>query len=435
MSETPCFPESHRKAPSYRRHRSSGQAIVSLPRGDGTRRDVLLGRYGTKESRVEYARVIAEWEANGRRVPAPVTTSGPTVNELIVAFMEHADRYYRRPDGTLTNEYGDHVLTMRPLTALYGHTAAAAFGPLALEAVRKRMIGSDLARGTVNQRIGRIKRMFRWGVSKELIPATVSYALDTVEGLARGRSEAREGRVVKPVAEWIVEATLPHVLPAVRAMIRLQVLTGMRSGEVCTMRACDLDTTGKVWLYKPPVHKLSHRNCERTIALGPKAQAIVREFLVPETTAYLFSPRRAMERRAADLRARRRSRVQPSQQDRRTPRRKRAWGDRYSPHAYLVAVRRGADKADRQARQAAEDEAARRDGREPVRVPDRVPAGQRLVPGWHPHQLRHVAATQTRKRFGLEHAQAVLGHARADVTQIYAERDLTLAERVALEVG
>jgi hypothetical protein len=35
----------------------------------------------------------------------------------------------------------------------------------------------------------------------------------------------------------------------------------------------------------------------------------------------------------------------------------------------------------------------------------------------------------------LEAAQVVLGHSRADVTQVYAERDLTLAEKVALEVG
>lgn len=50
---------------------------------------------------------------------------------------------------------------------------------------------------------------------------------------------------------------------------------------------------------------------------------------------------------------------------------------------------------------------------------------------WHPHQLRHTAATEIRAEFGLEAAQVALGHSRADVTQIYAERDGRLATVVA----
>jgi site-specific recombinase XerC len=50
--------------------------------------------------------------------------------------------------------------------------------------------------------------------------------------------------------------------------------------------------------------------------------------------------------------------------------------------------------------------------------------------GWHPNQLRHTVATEVRARFGLVAAQAVLGHAKADVTQVYAERDLTRAAEV-----
>src|SRR5215831_11564946 len=53
--------------PAYRLHKQSGQAVVTLPDGTGGRRDVLLGKHGTPESRAEYARVIAEWEAGGRR--------------------------------------------------------------------------------------------------------------------------------------------------------------------------------------------------------------------------------------------------------------------------------------------------------------------------------------------------------------------------------
>jgi len=54
---------------------------------------------------------------------------------------------------------------------------------------------------------------------------------------------------------------------------------------------------------------------------------------------------------------------------------------------------------------------------------------------WHPHQLRHNYATNVRREFGLEAAQVLLGHTKADVTQIYAERDMTRAATVAAKIG
>jgi site-specific recombinase XerC len=57
------------------------------------------------------------------------------------------------------------------------------------------------------------------------------------------------------------------------------------------------------------------------------------------------------------------------------------------------------------------------------------------IPHWHPHQLRHSFATLVRQRYGIEGAQVALGHARADVTQVYAEKSFQLASKIALEVG
>jgi integrase len=57
------------------------------------------------------------------------------------------------------------------------------------------------------------------------------------------------------------------------------------------------------------------------------------------------------------------------------------------------------------------------------------------LPIWSPGQLRHSAGTEIRKRFGLEAAQVVLGHSKADVTQVYAERDLAKAEDIMRQVG
>ena len=83
MSKT-AVPPSARKAPSYRRH-SSGQAVVTLQDGPGGRRkDFLLGRYNSTESRAEYFRLLGEWELNGRRFTViDQSADGMTVNELI----------------------------------------------------------------------------------------------------------------------------------------------------------------------------------------------------------------------------------------------------------------------------------------------------------------------------------------------------------------
>ena len=47
---------------------------------------------------------------------------------------------------------------------------SAAFGPLALKAVREEMIRAGNCRSEINRRVGRIVRMFKWGVSEELVP-------------------------------------------------------------------------------------------------------------------------------------------------------------------------------------------------------------------------------------------------------------------------
>ncbi len=57
------------------------------------------------------------------------------------------------------------------------------------------------------------------------------------------------------------------------------------------------------------------------------------------------------------------------------------------------------------------------------------------VPRFHPNQIRHTVGTEVRAKFGLEAAQVLLGHSRADVTQTYAERDMAKAVEVARKIG
>jgi hypothetical protein len=101
--------DTHIPRPS--RHKT-GQAVVRL-----CGKEHYLGRYGSAEANAAYERLIAEWLANGRTLPGSAP-SGPTVNEVILSYLRHAEgfapaelyarlplpggqggmRLYRRPD-------------------------------------------------------------------------------------------------------------------------------------------------------------------------------------------------------------------------------------------------------------------------------------------------------------------------------------------------
>jgi hypothetical protein len=149
--------------PSLRHHKPSGQAVVTL-----SGRDYYLGKHGSGEAKAEYDRLISEWLVHGRNLPLP-TAAGPadiTINELLVAYLDFADGYYRK-NGQPTSEPESIRVTIRCLRRLYGHTLAREFGPLALKAIRQGMIDEGLCRNEVNKRTGRLVRLFKWAVENE----------------------------------------------------------------------------------------------------------------------------------------------------------------------------------------------------------------------------------------------------------------------------
>ena len=223
------------RLPKYRHYKPKNLAVVRI---DG--KDHYLGRYDSPESHENYRRVLAEWLAKGRtdrEVPEQQadTDSGLTINELILAYVKFVDGYYVK-DGRPTVEPTNVRLVMRLLRQLYGRSPVSSFGPLALKAVRNEMIRAGDCRTEINRRVGRIVRMFKWGVSEELVHPFVYESLRTVSGLRKGRSGARESQPVRPVLEEMVMAIKPFVNRQVWAMIKLQRLTGMRPGEVVLMR-------------------------------------------------------------------------------------------------------------------------------------------------------------------------------------------------------
>jgi integrase len=214
----------------------------------------------------------------------------------------------------------------------------------------------------------------------------------------------------------------------------------MRPGEVCMMRTGDLVTSDKTWEYRPQRHKTAHHGKQRVIFLGPLAQAVVKPWLRAELGAYLFQPVEAETERRERKRAARKSRVQPSQRNRRKARPQWKPGDRFNTMAYHRAISRGCDLAfphpDRPARQENE---RRREFLNRLKTWDQEHRAElrewRKAHRFHPHQLRHSAGTRLRREFGLDVARAVLGHSSPVVTEIYAEIDLAKAKEAMERTG
>ena len=172
-----------------------------------------IGPYGTPSSHEAYARTIA--------ISATITPSAhvPTdlaVSHLVLAYLRYAESYYTK-DGKPNKEFTEICYALRPLRKLFGGTLVAEFGPVCLKAIQKHLIHEEnLSRGVINRRINRIRRCFKWGTSEQLVPSNVYNGLRAVDGLRRGRTEAREAPKVMPVETRWVDAVLPHLAPQVR---------------------------------------------------------------------------------------------------------------------------------------------------------------------------------------------------------------------------
>jgi integrase len=417
--------------PTYLRHKASGQARILVYDGDGRRREILLGPYGTAASKIEYERICNQLAAGQPVQHAERKIPDLTVDELIVHFWEHAKQHYRHPDGRPTSEQAMLSRSFKELRRLYGDLPVNEFGPLCLKAVRADMLKNTicrnkqtpLARSTINAMVRRIQILFSWGVSEELVKPDIIVGLKTVSALRRGRTNARDMPAVGPVPDAHIVGILDHVSRTIRGMIQLQRFTAMRPSEVCQIRACDIDMSGRVWIYKPVAHKTAWHGKERIIPIGPKGQAIIREFMTMNTQDYLFSPQREYAERMADKRAQRKTPLWKShQKSRRKVNPKWAPTPCYDKDSYARAVVRGIQAANKARR-----EQAHREGRDL--------AEHELIPHWSPNRIRHTAATEIRRQFSIEHASTVLGHADVDTTAIYAERNLQLAKETALAMG
>lgn len=422
----------NKRKPSYWLHKPTGQARVRI---DG--KDIYLGEYGSQESRDRYDALILDWLTNH----GDITPQTLCVDDLALLYMEHAENYYVK-NGKHTSEVHKSRSLLRLVVELHGRTRVQEFGPNALRGIQTVMLERNWIRNSINEATHRIRKIFRWGASRELLPVSVVQALETVEGVKKGRTKARESKPILPVDDLTVEATLSFLPQVVADMVLLQRLTGMRPGECCAIRPCDVTFgTDGVWVYRPENHKSEHHNKERAIFIGPKAQAILRPYLDRDSDSYCFSPLESEAGRNADRKANRKSPMTPSQRGReQTPKPKRSAKDHYNKDSYRRAITRACELAFGMPEQLRNIPKALK----AVSESDQEAERERLKElakqwreeyCWSPNQLRHTAATIIRATAGIETARTVLGHSSTDVTEIYAERDNEAARAVMFKIG
>ncbi|MFN0135242.1 MAG: hypothetical protein ACKVS9_03895, partial [Phycisphaerae bacterium] len=119
------------KPPSYRRRTIRGREVAYTTLRDavtGRTKDFWLGDYGSEDSRPLYARLLAKWENNARRLwdgprSDPLREGGPTVTQICHAYAEdQLPRYSGSHQSTLKAD-------VKSFRAVYGDLPAAEIGP------------------------------------------------------------------------------------------------------------------------------------------------------------------------------------------------------------------------------------------------------------------------------------------------------------------
>jgi len=365
----------------------------------GKKRFHYFGPFGSEESLTKYAELLRSLrlaehlllqavalaresvEQQSPPEPSPDRSDEITVQMLFNTHQQWAPSYYRLPSGELSREVYNFQDSFRECLALIGSRPVASLSRADLIAVRQRMIDRKLSRKVVNQRVGRIVRVFVWGGDEDrrLVPDSVAAAFRLVSPLKPNRSEAPEKEPVCPVPNDDLQKVLDVAPPVLKAMLTLQRLTAIRPGEVRMLRKRMVRQTEEGWVLDfERSHKMAYKGKSRVVPIGEPTLVLLREWMDRATDdQHLFRPEFAPK----------------SVNRKRLP--------AYTSSAYTLAVKYACLKA--------------------------------KVPLFGPNRVRHLAATEIRRRYGLEAAQAVLGHSHYSTTERYASPVSELAKRVADE--
>lgn len=393
------------KIPKYCLHKASGQAYVTL-----NSKTIYLGPYDTAQSKAEYDRVIAEWLAAGKEIGlAPSKLRTGVLCHLF--WDQHGKTYY-----LTRGKIGDYWRWVKnivfSMAEQLGSVPVASLLPKHLIALRHHWVTRSVTRQDQNLTIGTAKRkvrglgrskansatriaveVIRWGVEQGHVPSAVLEGFKAVKPLQANKCGIPEPEPIGPVPQEHIDAVLAIASKRYADMIRVQLLTGMRPGELCLMRVSHIDQSQQPWRYIPPHHKTEHKSKQRVIMIGPKAQEILKPWIERANNMEVFEKGKA-KATAKDCP------IFPT-----------------SPASNKLIGKPRCNTSQN--------------------YRDRIASlcDRAKVPRWSPNQLRHNAATLIRAAAGLDSARSVLGHSSTSTTEIYAEKDWTIAAKIISEIG
>lgn len=310
-------------------HKASGQACILHQK-----KRHYLGKWDNHPGKPPEA-VKRRFEAVIARLAMEAGTEpvgSMLLSELAAAWVGWARTRYENPR-TAQNLW----FCVKPLVDLFGTEPASSVGPRKVAQAQQLMAKQGRTRQGVNMATGYIGQMFAWGVAQEILHPDQLARLRAMQPLRHGAIEAPESPPREAVPLEVVKASLPFMSPTVAAMVRLQMLTGMRPGEVCSLTMSDIDRSNRErWVFTPRDHKTAHLGKVRSIPLLQPAMDILGPFLRADGLP-VFSPAEEIRRWREEKRAKRKTKVQPSQLDRSKDNPEREPGDRYTTTTYRRA--------------------------------------------------------------------------------------------------
>lgn len=391
--------KTRKSAPKLCRHKAKNLGYSTDPR---TKKQIYFGTWGHAQTIENYQRWASEF-LKPEEFSSTSIKDKATIGELLERYLVWSKRYYRVKGSTKVSTEFNCVRQACKEMVPWFDVPTKDFKPSDLITIRSKMVERDavsqngqpsrkkLRLTTVNAMVTRIRRMFKRGVEWELVPSDVYQALSCVQHLSwRTAPELEEKQPIKPVDFDLVRRAFPFMNEKFRLMLRVHMFTGMRTTEVCGMRWSELQPfNDKLYLYSPESHKTAHKGFTKAI-------------YIPNS---LVEEMRQLSRIAANKKI---DHVFLS------------WGKGKAagykgpvqPSGYRTAIDRAQDRLARSNRF------------------NNLPQVSR----WTLLQIRHSVGTLVREQFGLEGAQAVLGHATLDATQIYAERRNNLAIEIASQM-
>lgn len=371
----------------------------------------------SEEATAEYRRLVDAAIADP--VGAYVRKPSRIMAEVMEAYTLH-----RKASGAKPHQIALARVVGIRVAEYCGDLPVSEFGPKALTEFCQSL--GAMGRQTIRYYVRTILSAIAHGISEEHFSAADTRLADLREAkpLTKCIAAKPEKRIL-PASYTDIERVISHCVPTVADMIRTHRATGMRSTELCMMRwdriftrglvtsttgiVIDLDAATEraraakiispketVWLYVPVTHKKAHLGQPRDVPLLPAVQTILERYRTDDPSSFVFSPRRAFAEFVTEKRAKRKSKVQPSQVQRAQRPSRLRHRDHYDHGSYRRSVEYACDRAG--------------------------------IPPIHPHQIRHAVGTTVYGSTGDPTiTAALLGHADLRTVQRYARRSVDAA--------